>query len=678
MTPSRQLAAIMFTDIVGYTAMMQVNEQKAVEVIKHYNTALERLVAEFNGRVINYYGDGSLCIFPSATDATLCSLAVQNEMRNDPVVPLRIGLHIGEVFFENEKALGDGVNVASRIQSLGSENTILVSAEFHDKIKNNSSVSATSLGQFHFKNVEKPLEVFALTNEGLSVPKRNTLEGKLKNKSSTKKISSALLALIILAIGVFAIYKTFFPTTSANSISDKSIAVLPFVDMSPDKDQEYLGDGLAEEIITTLSGIKDIRVIGRTSSFQFKGEKVDLREIGDKLNVGIILEGSIQKFGNKIRITAQLIRVKDNSHLWSQKYDREMVDIFKIQDEIAIHITELLKISLSESENQQLYKSITTPETYTLYLKGLYAYREQKFEESITYNMEAIQLDPSYALPYAYIALAKTWIINRNNDFHNTIAFKDAESYAQQSIKLSPQLAEGYSAIALLSWAIERNFPKARDNFEKSILLNPNSSLIKNRYAYFLTWMGDFDKAAGLAFDAIQNDPVDFNGYTLLAQINQYTGDFKKAKYYIDEGLRLFNNKYNFPKHDMYNDFLEGHYAEVINACNSILKTNTRLTESQLAQLSISYYKTNQEKEGNLVLKQLKMIPAEINQSGNYFTAIVYAALNQPDSCFAYLEKSIEKPEIAFQQFKIDPAFRNLRANRRYQKLYSEYGFDKY
>ena len=142
MYQSRQLAAIMFTDIVGYTAMMQQDEQKAVAVIKHYNATLEKWVAHYNGQVLNYYGDGSLCIFSSATDAANCSLAAQKELKNDPVVPLRIGLHIGEVFFEDAKALGDGVNVASRVQSLGQENTILVSAEFHDKIKNNSSISA--------------------------------------------------------------------------------------------------------------------------------------------------------------------------------------------------------------------------------------------------------------------------------------------------------------------------------------------------------------------------------------------------------------------------------------------------------------------------------------------------------------------------------------------------------
>src|SRR5688572_32755191 len=236
MNQARQLAAIMYTDIVGYTAMMQANEQKAVAVIKHYNSTLEKLAQQFNGQVLNYYGDGSLCIFPSATDALNCSLALQKELKNEPAVPLRIGLHIGEVFFEDAKALGDGVNVASRVQSLGQENSILISEEVHDKIKNNASVTATSLGHFDFKNVGKSMEVFALTNEGLFVPQRKKMQGKLKKKNVQRRNIITALSLLIIAVAIFFIYKN--PFNKSDKIPHKSIAVLPFADMSAAKDQE--------------------------------------------------------------------------------------------------------------------------------------------------------------------------------------------------------------------------------------------------------------------------------------------------------------------------------------------------------------------------------------------------------------------------------------------------------
>jgi len=332
MSQSRQLAAIMFTDIVGYTAMMQQNEGKAVAVIKHYNTTLEKWVSHFNGQVLNYYGDGSLCIFSSATDAVNCSLAVQKDLKTSPVVPLRIGLHIGEVFFEDAKALGDGVNVASRVQSLGQENTILISEEVHNKIKNNASITAASLGHFDFKNVDKPMEVFALTNDGLFVPKRNKMEGKLKKKNLQKRNIITALSLIIIVASAFFIYKNFFVNNNKAEVIDKSIAVLPFVDMSASKDQEYFSDGLSEELLNLLAKIPALKVIGRTSSFSFKGKDEDLRSIAQKLEVAHILEGSVRKDGNKIRVTAQLIRATDGSHLWSETYNRDLEGIFKLQD----------------------------------------------------------------------------------------------------------------------------------------------------------------------------------------------------------------------------------------------------------------------------------------------------------------------------------------------------------
>ena len=354
MTQARQLAAIMFTDIVGYTAMMQANEQKAVAVIKHYNSSLEKLVQQYNGQVLNYYGDGSLCIFPNATDAANCSLDLQKELKNDPGVPLRIGLHIGEVFFENEKALGDGVNVASRVQSLGQENTILVSGEFYDKIKNNPSFSAVSLGQFDFKNVTKPLEVFALSNEGLFIPQRSKMEGKLKKRSGKKRIIIATSLIILFCAAGFLIYKTFFTGKAESGSTDQSIAVLPFVDMSAAKDQEYFSDGMSEELLNLLSKIPGLKVISRTSSFSFKGKNLDVRKIGENLGVANILEGSIRKSGNMIRITAQLIEVRNGTHLWSETYDREMKDVFVIQDEISKMIVDILKIKLTGKHANQL------------------------------------------------------------------------------------------------------------------------------------------------------------------------------------------------------------------------------------------------------------------------------------------------------------------------------------
>jgi len=254
----RQLAAILFTDIVGYTAMMQQDENRALAVVKWYIETLQKSVGDHGGRLLNDYGDGSLCTFSSATQAIQCAVEIQKELqKNVPTVPLRIGLHIGEIFFEGEKVLGDGVNVASRIQSLGQANSILFSKEIHDKIKNKPEFRSISLGSFEFKNVDDPMEIFALTNEGLIVPKKELMSGKLKEitkKSNQKKFVSLALLMVTLA-GVFFFYKNYLQKPAFIK-GEKSIAILPFEIIGNNGDN--LASGLVEDILIHLSKIQRI------------------------------------------------------------------------------------------------------------------------------------------------------------------------------------------------------------------------------------------------------------------------------------------------------------------------------------------------------------------------------------------------------------------------------------
>jgi TolB-like protein/class 3 adenylate cyclase len=461
---SRQLAAIMFTDIVGYTAMMQADEKMAVAVIKHYNTALEKLVTQFNGQVLNYYGDGSLCIFSSATDSVNCSLEVQTELRTDPVVPLRSGLHIGEVFFENEKALGDGVNVASRVQSLGQENTILISEEVHNKIKNNTSISAASLGHFEFKNVGKSMEVFALTNEGLSIPKRKKMEGKLKKKNLQKRNIIAALSFILLIVAAFFIYKN-------DKAADKSIAVLPFVDMSAGKDQEYFSDGLSEELLNLLAKIPELKVIGRTSSFSFKGKNEDLRSIAQKLGVAHLLEGSVRKDGNKIRVTVQLIKADDGSHLWSETYDRDLEGLFKLQDEIAGAVVKQLKLKLLAIPSTTASSNI---EVYNLMLQGNYFYDKldkENVSKAIDFYNQALAIDSNDARAWGKLANAisrQAW----QNYIDQNPGYEKARQAALKAISLDNTLAVGYLELADIKLYHDFDWKGAEETYQKALGLS--------------------------------------------------------------------------------------------------------------------------------------------------------------------------------------------------------------
>jgi len=535
----RQLAAIMFTDIAGYTAMMEADEQKTVAVIKHYNAALENLVKQNDGQVLNYYGDGSLCIFHSATDAANCSLALQEELKKAPVVPLRIGLHIGEVFFEDTKALGDGVNIASRVQSLGQANTILVSAEFYDKIKNNSTFKSVSLGNFNFKNVTHPLQVFALTNPGLSVPHRKSMEGKLAPKRTFKKVVLVSLLLIVFVAAGFY-YKNLIPNKSASRPKDKSIAVLPFTDMSPAKDQEYFSDGLSEELITALAKIPDLKVAGRTSSFSYKGINKNLETIGNELRVSTILEGSLRKSGNQLRITAQLINTDDGFNIWSDSYEIEFTDIFSVQDKITKAIITALNVHLLDNKEPEPTAS-TNQDAYSNYLKARHqlSFRGDHLLQAKRFFEEAIKLDTGFAA--AHSGLSRTLSIMPNYLMVDNVKslMDSAKQEANKALSLDPNNGEALSVLGTVAAYYDWDWDAAEQAFTRSKEVNPNDAEMYNFLGDFYWIISDKKLAIEMESKAVELDPLLAVNYANLAMAYYMAKDYDNAIRISNIGLSM-------------------------------------------------------------------------------------------------------------------------------------------
>ena len=535
----RQLAAIMFTDIAGYTAMMEADEQKTVAVIKHYNAALENLVKQNAGQVLNYYGDGSLCIFHSATDAANCSLALQEELKKAPVVPLRIGLHIGEVFFEDTKALGDGVNIASRVQSLGQANTILVSAEFYDKIKNNSTFKSVSLGNFNFKNVTHPLQVFALTNPGLSVPHRKSMEGKLAPKRTFKKVVLVSLLLIVFVAAGFY-YKNLIPNKSASRPKDKSIAVLPFTDMSPAKDQEYFSDGLSEELITALAKIPDLKVAGRTSSFSYKGINKNLETIGNELRVSTILEGSLRKSGNQLRITAQLINTDDGFNIWSDSYEIEFTDIFSVQDKITKAIITALNVHLLDNKEPEPTAS-TNQDAYSNYLKARHqlSFRGDHLLQAKRFFEEAIKLDTGFAA--AHSGLSRTLSIMPNYLMVDNVKslMDSAKQEANKALSLDPNNGEALSVLGTVAAYYDWDWDAAEQAFTRSKEVNPNDAEMYNFLGDFYWIISDKKLAIEMESKAVELDPLLAVNYANLAMAYYMAKDYDNAIRISNIGLSM-------------------------------------------------------------------------------------------------------------------------------------------
>jgi adenylate cyclase len=538
----RHLAAILFTDIVGYTGMMQKDEALAVAVIRRYNAVLEKLVAEHHGEVVNNYGDGSLCTFSSTTDAVKCAVLIQEQLlKSDPPVPLRIGLHVGELVFEDGKAFGDGVNIASRIQSLGQANTILFSKEVFDKIRNQPGFKSLSLGSFEFKNVNDPIEVFALANEGLSIPKRENMEGKLKsglpksNKGLQRKTVIAASVVLLLIAGFF-IYSMLHKKTGFTG-KEKSIAVLPFINMSDEKGNEYFSDGMTEEITTQLSKIADLKVIARTSSMQYKGSKKSIKEIAEELGVASILEGSVQKIGNDIRITAQLIDANSQQHIWAEKYDRSLKDIFAIQSEVAGQIALQLKANMTKDEKNKIEKVPTdNPQAYEFYLQGNQLHekfrqtlKQEYFDNSRLMFEKAIALDPNYA--HAHAGLAQLY------NTYTDLVKKDSVMIAIQlkeinkAYSLAPETDYVNSAKGEIFRTALDSLEESYKSFRKAFEINPNNTATLYGFAMLLDQLGLTDERIILLKKAVKLDPLNASYFGFLGGAEVHLNR-------LDEGIK--------------------------------------------------------------------------------------------------------------------------------------------
>src|SRR5688572_4481975 len=383
MSSSRQLAAIMFTDIVGYTALMGKDEQKAFQLLKKNRQIQQPLIKQYGGTWIKEIGDGVLASFHTVTDAVLCAGAIHSACSTVDGLQLRIGIHLGEVVFEDNDVFGDGVNIASRLQALAPIGGTFVSEAIYKNVSNKKEIITEYIREETLKNVSEPVKIYEIKLLGTANFQPETLQDLKKGNTiipaNKRKTVFGIGALIILAAVLswyFFVYQKKGSSSGDNSL-EKSIAVLPFVNMSGDKEQEYFSDGLSEELLNLLSKIPDLKVISRTSAFSFKGKNEDVRKIGEKLGVANILEGSVRKSGNTIRITAQLIEVRNGTHLWSETYDRNMEDIFKVQDEISRAVVQQLKTKLLSTNQTTITENSAA---YSLYLKGKYEWGKRTRE----------------------------------------------------------------------------------------------------------------------------------------------------------------------------------------------------------------------------------------------------------------------------------------------------------
>ncbi len=478
--------------MTGYTAMMQENEQLARLKRKRLKEVLEQSIKEYNGKILQYYGDGSLSIFASAIQAVTCAIEIQRHLHSNPKVDIRIGIHTGDVTVEDEAIYGDGVNLASRIESLAVSGSILVSEKVFDEIKNQDNLHAQPLGYFEFKNVKFPIQVFAIANAGIVVPARDELQGKTKQPVNR-------------------------------------LAVLPFVNMSADPENEYFSDGITEELLGALTKVEGLQVTSRTSVFAFKGKNADIRDIANQLNVDKILEGSVRKSGNRVRITAQLINAADGYHLWSKNYDRNLTDIFEVQDEISGIIANKLRENLKTSDQEKVLVKPHNIEAYTSYLKGLHYWNKltpADTRTAIECFEQAIAKEEDYAEAYAMIATCYSSLGSMGQMLPRK-AFEIVHRYADKALALNDALAEGHIAKASGYLLYEWKWNSAYDALQKAIKINPAATSAYQLMAFYLVINGKKEEALSVMEQAVKIDP-------LAPMVNNFLGN-----------IYIFNERYN-------------------------------------------------------------------------------------------------------------------------------------
>ncbi len=633
---TRQLAAVMFTDIVGYTAMMQKNEEDANRKRKRHKKTLENIIGNHRGKILQYYGDGSLSTFNSAIEAVNCAIEIQEELRNEPKIPIRIGLHVGDIVFDNDGIYGDGVNVASRVENLAAPGGVLISDKIFDDIKNHPEFTAVSMGEFELKNVKRPVELFALTNNELTIPSEEDIRSKRKT-------------------------------------TGKTVAVLPFLNMSPDPENEYFSDGITEEIINVLVKTGDVNVTARTSSFAFKGKNIDIRQIGTVLGVSTVLEGSVRKAGNRVRITAQLIDTAAGFHIFSENYDRGLEDIFAVQDEIALLIANKLRENLDGPPKKNVRPSPPTEnlEAYDLYLKGRHNFRMGSYE-SMTASLKefekAIEMEPEFALPY--IGMSEAYVfLGISRLFNPKEAYSRARKYASMAQKIDENLAETHLALARIHFWNDWNMEEAKTSIANALRLGPGSADIHNTYSSLLLAEGKLEQALEEAKIAYGLDPLSPVSSLTLGYVHFSMEHFDETVEQCDKALAALPT---FPSALVLKAralMCAGKQKEAVDVLKKVPDSPNRVTINHVVTALDHYQKGETDKLYECLEKIKEQEKAGVAEFLHWSYALVYLYLKDTDKMFYHLGKSLEEKTVILLFLRVDPTFKQFRDDPRFTAL---------
>jgi len=626
----RRLAAIMFTDMVGFTALAQRDENLAMQLLDEQRSLIRAFLVEYKGREIETIGDAFFVEFASSLEAVNCAVAIQSALKEwnakhppENRVLIRIGIHLGDVLHRGREVSGDAVNIASRIESMAPPGGVCITAPVYASVLNKVNYEFATIGVPELKNVLTPIEVYCVVGYGESTSR---------------------------------------PALISTPLPRDRVAVLPFANISPDQVDEYFADGMTEELISSVSRIKGLRVIARTSVMRYKGTNKPIAQIGRELNVGSVLEGSVRKVGNKIRISVQFIETSKEEPRWSQRYDREVKDVFAIQSEIAQYVADALKEQVFGGTQREEPRTATfSTEAYKNYLRGRQLWNrrtEKDLTQAIRFFEKAISSDGNYARAYvgladSYAALALLEFMAPNE------AYPKAREAVKKALALNAGLAAAHTSLGLIRFQYDWDWAEAEDEFREAIGINFNYAPAHHFFADYLKAMGRFDEALSEIEKARELDPLSLAINIGVGHVLYLSGQYDRA---IEEYQRAIDLDPSFMATHIWfgRPYLEkGMFDEAIAELETAVRLSGESTIA-LAMLGHGLASAGRRQEAMRILERLK------EKSGNqyvpsYWIAVLYNGFRDRDQVIAWMRKAFEERSSWLVWSNVEPRFAWLR-----------------
>ena len=637
----RRLAAIMFTDMVGYTALGQKYESLSLALVDEQRNLVRPILARHNGKEIKTMGDAFLVEFPNALDAVRCAYDIQRASREfdialpeDRRIHLRIGVHLGDVIESGNDISGDAVNVASRIEPLAEDGGVCITRQVHDHVEGKFEVTFASLGAQSLKNISKVVDVYKMVMPWSEVATR---------------------------------------PESGGTSAERRLAILPFTNMSPDPQDEFFADGMTEEVISTISKIRGLSVISRTSVMRYKQTGKSTTEIGRELNVGKLLEGSVRKSGNRLRITVQLIDAKVDRHIWAETYDRNLQDVFEIQSDIAQRVASAMEAQLMEDDRNDIMQGTTkNPEAHLTYLKGLYFMNRgsrEAYPKAIEYFERATVIDPKFALAFAALADCYTYMAGQY--MPSKEALPKAKLLAKKAIELNDSSAEGHTSLGNIHMQFDWDWEKAGKELSRAIELNPSYSHAHIWKGIYLALMRRSEEGLEELQRAEELDPL-----SPLVKLNVGVLLFYTRRY--DEAIAKLEDARELEERDEMVYLLSGWsytamsmHEEAINALMKGLALGDYA--DILGGLGYAYAMAGKRKEALETLERLSNLG---EKALNPFTnaAIVKVGLGEIDQAIDLMEKALANREEWLVLTCESPIFDTIRTDPHFVDIIQRIG----